>query len=84
MSIRNFSMYQGAILGSLLVLAGLLFHFFGVLTCEKPIITIFINTILMFVILFLFDCCLFVVCLVIAIVCFLFVCLLVWLLISLL
>ena len=53
MSIRNFSMYQGAILGSLLVLAGLLFHFFGVLTCEKPIMTIFINTILMFVILFL-------------------------------
>ena len=53
MSIRNYSMYQGAILGSLLVFCGLLFHVFGILTCEKPIMTLFVNTTLMFVILFL-------------------------------
>ena len=52
MSIRNYSMNQGAILGSLLALCGLMFHFFGVLTCEKPLLTIFINTSIMIIVLF--------------------------------
>ena len=51
-SIRKFSSYYGAILGSILLFVGLLFHLSGVLVCEKAILEFSINTCIMSVILF--------------------------------